>query len=236
MTDQNPSLSVVTEEIGSDPFLPMEQGGTEMYLIRHADALPAADAAVQGQYDDQPLSELGCLQSRALAARMSVLPLAAIYSSPIKRARQTASFLAASCGLAIQIEHDVREVGCPPLVSQETDGRAAAIRASLSEVETAILRSGIWSQIPGCEPSAILRARLLSAITRIANQHVGQRVAIVTHSGAINAYLAALLGVERDYFFPAANTSLSVLRVKEQRHLLVRLNDVAHLLRAGIAF
>jgi broad specificity phosphatase PhoE len=214
----------------------MEQGGTEMYLIRHADALPMIDAVVQGQYNDQPLSELGCLQSRALAARMSALLLSAIYCSPIKRARQTASFLAASCGVDIQIEHDVREVGCPPLANQESSGQAAAIRASLSEVETAILRSGIWSQIPGCEPSAILRARLLSAVTRIAKQHAGQRVAIVTHSGAINAYLAALLGLERDYFFPAANTSLSVLRVKEQHHLLLSLNDVAHLLRAGIAF
>lgn len=236
MTDTRQSQLIVTEEIVSDPFLLMEQGGTELYLIRHADALPAADAIVQGQYNDQPLSELGCLQSRALAARMSKLSLATIYCSPIKRARQTGSFLAASCGLAIQIEHDIREVECPPLASQEADGRAAAIRASLSEVETAILRSGIWSQIPGCEPSAILRARLLSAITRIAKQHTGQRVAIVTHSGAINAYLAALLGLERDYFFPAANTSLSVLRVKEQRHLLMSLNDVAHLLRAGIAF
>src|SRR5260370_23303734 len=85
-----PELSSLIES-DTDPFLSLENGSTEIYLIRHADALPGADEVVDGGYDDQPLSELGRRQSLALAERLKEIPVAAIYSSPIKRAWQTSS-------------------------------------------------------------------------------------------------------------------------------------------------
>jgi hypothetical protein len=51
----------------TDPFLRLESGGTEIYLIRHGDTLPEADEVEDGSYDAQPLSELGRRQSLALA-------------------------------------------------------------------------------------------------------------------------------------------------------------------------
>ncbi|HEX3270816.1 MAG TPA: hypothetical protein VHR15_09210, partial [Ktedonobacterales bacterium] len=52
--------------------------------------------------------------------------------------------------------------------------------------------------------------------------------------GAINAYFAAILGLQRDYFFPTANTSISVVRVKGPNTLIMALNDIAHLRVAGL--
>lgn len=227
-----PELPALIES-DADPFLSVENGSTEIYLIRHADALPGADEVVDGGYDDQPLSELGRRQSLALAERMNEVPIAAIYSSPIKRAWQTASFVGEALGLKVCVDQDLREVDLRPdphlLAHLEPEERAVAVRAYLHDIEVAALRVGIWSQIPGCEPSTTLRTRLTSVVNRIAQQHVGKRIAIVTHSGAINAYIAASLGLERDFFFPTSNASISVMRVKGKQHLLIRLNDIGHL-------
>ena len=140
------SLLIVSE---TDPFLSLESGSTEIYLIRHGDALPGTDEVADGSYDDQPLSELGRRQSLALAGRMKEMPIAAIYSSPIKRAWQTASFVGDALGLEVHVNEDLREVGLQPdprlLVHLESEERAAAVRTYLHNVELAALQVGIWS-------------------------------------------------------------------------------------------
>ena len=216
-----------------DPLLSVENGATEVYLIRHANALPAAAEVANGGYDDQSLSDLGRSQSKALAERMRKLSIAAIYSSPIKRTWQTAATVGDALGLEVQAREELREVGLAPvpahLLIGEPEERATAIHTYLRDLESVALQIGIWSQIPGSEPSQMIRGRITSAINQIVCQHLGKRIAIVTHSGAINAYIATILGLDRDFFFPADYTSISVVRVKGQHHLLIRLNDTAHL-------
>src|SRR5690242_16441618 len=98
------------EDEMADAFLSLKHGGSELYLIRHADALPGAEEVVAGGYDDQALSELGRRQAEALAARMAAVPLAAIYSSPLERAVRTARPTAERLGLEILRDHALREV------------------------------------------------------------------------------------------------------------------------------
>ena len=121
-----------TEEV-SDPFLSMKNGGTEILLIRHADALPdAAEVVLDGAYNSQALSDLGRKQARALAERPRDVSLAAIYSSPIPRAHQTALPTAEALGLEVRIDDGLREVeigrvgpDLPPGASGEDIARAA---------------------------------------------------------------------------------------------------------------
>ncbi|MDQ2831453.1 MAG: histidine phosphatase family protein, partial [Chloroflexota bacterium] len=102
ITAQSNAPTGETEEI-SDPFLSPKNGGTEILLIRHADALPdAAEVVLDGAYNSQALSELGRRQARALAERLRTTTLAAIYSSPIPRARQTAAPTAEALGLDVR--------------------------------------------------------------------------------------------------------------------------------------
>jgi probable phosphoglycerate mutase len=223
----------------NDPFLSLKSGSTEIYLIRHADALPGAEEVTQGTYDDQALSEVGRRQAQALGDRMRQIPLAAVYSSPIGRARETAGYVARALDLDVRVEPDLREVALGPIgllehTSPTADEIAAALKARLREIALVAVTSGSWSSIPGSEPSAELRARLTAAVERIASAHPGQRIAAVSHAGAINAYLAAVLGIERDYFFPTANTAISILRLNGERRMLFSLNDIGHLLAAGL--
>jgi probable phosphoglycerate mutase len=226
-------------EPGDDPFLSLKSGSTEVYLIRHADALPSAEEVTDGGYDAQALSELGRRQAEALGERMRAVPLAAVYSSPIGRARETALAVAERAGLEVTIEHDLREVALGHIgpdadEAMPAEERSRLLRERLREIAVVAVTTGKWSSIPGSEPSFALRARVTTTVDRLAGQYPGQRIAVVSHGGAINAYLAAILGIERDYFFPAANTSISVVRVQGDRHMLLTLNDIGHLRESGL--
>jgi broad specificity phosphatase PhoE len=223
-----------------DLALSPRHGGTEIYLIRHGDALPdATEVVLDAHYDSQPLSALGRRQAEALAAVLRDARLSAIVSSPIPRARQTAEPLARASGLEVQIDDDLREaeVGTvgPDLPPDATAEQASRIvRERLHRIAAIVLTTGSVSGIPGSEPSATLRARARATIARIAARYPGARVAAVSHGALINAVFASVLDIERDYFFPCANTSISILRVKGERSLLLALNDVGHLRQAGL--
>ena len=77
--------------------------------------------------------------------------------------------------------------------------------------------------------SADVRARAGEAVEDIVRLHPDEHVALVSHAGTINAYLASVLGTTRDFFFPTGNTSLSTVRFEDGRALVVRINDTAHL-------
>ena len=218
-----------------DPYLSPKRGSTEIYLIRHADALPGADEVVSGGvYDDQSISALGRRQAQALAERLATTRITAVYSSPVARARQTAAAVARVKRLEVRARDDLREVAVGPFGPDPpptaTAGEVADIlRARLNELARVILATGVWSSIAGSEDSAALRSRVTAAVERIAADHRGERIALVSHGGVINAYIAEVVHIERDYFFPCANASISVVRVNGDRRLLMGLNDVAHL-------
>jgi broad specificity phosphatase PhoE len=70
---------------------------------------------------------------------------------------------------------------------------------------------------------------MLAALDAIAARHPGERVAVVSHAGAINAALGAIASSDHDFLFPLANASVSVLRIGGGRRLLMSANDTAHL-------
>src|SRR5215831_1452114 len=84
-------------------------GVREVWLIRHADAYqglgPLADGIV-----DPPLSERGREQAARLAARLARVPLDAVWSSPLRRAVETAETIASSRGLEVRSDPRLREV------------------------------------------------------------------------------------------------------------------------------
>lgn len=238
MSDEIETTNTAQDAAEPDPFLSLKRGGTEIYFVRHGDALPGQDEVVLGDYDAQALSDLGRRQALVLAQRMLRYNPTAIYSSPTTRAAQTAQPTADVLGLTVSVDDDLREVELgvvgPESASEDPAEISRILRRRLQEIANVAIGDGKWSAIPGSEASAQLRGRMLAAVARIHAAHPGERVAVFSHGGAINAYFADLLGLERDYFFPAANTSISVARVLGEQRLLMALNDISHLREAGI--
>jgi broad specificity phosphatase PhoE len=76
-------------------------GVTTFYLVRHGETT--------GGPGDPGLAPSGVAQAEAVAAQLSVRPIAAVYSSPLRRARETAAAIAAAAGCDVEIDERLRE-------------------------------------------------------------------------------------------------------------------------------
>lgn len=221
----------------SDPFLYERSHATELFLIRHGDALPGpAEIIPSGMYNNLPLSNLGRLQARQLTERLQTLRFDAAYCSPLLRCQETAAPFLAQTGLTPTIVESIKEVRLRPSqtipIAREGDDLsdlARAIRESQRANSNRAAIEGNWDSAMEDDTSKAFRARVVEAIDMIGRQHRGQRVAIFSHGGVINVYVAEVLGLERDFFFPCANTSITVVRVHDTQRVLYILNDIAHL-------
>jgi probable phosphoglycerate mutase len=198
-------------------------GATEILLIRHGEAEPMPPSEALHPKDvDMPLSARGRQQAAAMANRLRTRGIGAIYSSPLRRTRETADALAGTTELPVTEDARLREV--------EIAGVGPVAMHDLAEIAIA---HGGWSHLPGTESSQTIRSRMTAAIDAVIAANPGARVAVVSHAGAINAYVAGLLGLKSDFFFPTGNTSISIVRARDDRRLLVSLNDIAHLERTA---
>jgi len=205
-----------------DLLLAGEPRATRLYLVRHAQSQVSAS----GKRDpDPPLSELGQEQARLVGERLARQGINAIYSSPLRRAQQTAQAIAQATGLPITTVEDLREVEVG--WAEVDSGRLAA--AEREAIRRLLAAKPSWDAFPGSEGSGPFRARIAAAIDRIVAERTGKRVAVVAHGGVIQTYVSLILGLEGDVYFYPFNASITSIRVLDDRRVLWRLNDVAHL-------
>lgn len=220
-----------------DPFLIQRANAAELYIVRHADAIPGPEEIIpSGVYDDLPLSRVGREQAQALAERLSKVGFDAIYSSPLRRCLETAAPLAESLHMTPIVIEDLKEIRLGEVRPIPKDGKDLdllyqALQARQVDIVRIAAETGNWDSIPGSEPSRVFRKRVVDAIDDIAHKHTGERVLIFAHGGVVNAYAAEVIGLEKDFFFPAANTSITVVRVAGTYRVLYILNDIAHIKR-----
>lgn len=224
-------------EFSNDPFLFQRQNAAELFLIRHGDAIPGPDEIIpSGIYDDLPLSQKGREQARAVAERLKKLSFDAAYSSPLRRCQETAAPLIEALKLPLTIVEGIKEVRLGevmplPVVKEGDD--LARLTSALQQRQMEIIRiagsTGNWDTLPESEPSKAFRQRVVTSINEIAIRHIGQRVVIFAHGGVINAYAADVLGLSKEFFFPCANTSITLVRASGATRVLYCLNDAAHL-------
>ena len=88
-----------------------------LYFVRHGQSEANVQMVISNRDLFHPLTELGRQQAEALAQSLAEVPVAAIYSSPIVRAAQTAQIVAARHGLA------GRDGGCAARTRLRDHGR-----------------------------------------------------------------------------------------------------------------
>jgi probable phosphoglycerate mutase len=151
---------------------------TTLLLARHGETDWNRELRIQGS-SDISLNELGREQARALAGELADVPLDAIYSSDLSRARETAEAVAATHGLDVRLDPRLRE-------------RAFGSWEGLTRDDIATLPDG--SRHDG-ESDEEVRARVLEAVQAIADAHPGRQVLVVAHGGALNTLWHHALGV-----------------------------------------
>jgi probable phosphoglycerate mutase len=176
-------------------------------------------------WTDVPLSPAGEEQARSLGVRMAAEPpAAALYSSPLRRARDTAEVVGRSIGLPVQLRDDLREIACG-----EADGLPLReVRARFAEVWLRHRRQddpdARW---PGGESYAEFRARVLLETAWISARHPGSSALVVTHAGVISQILGWVQGLPASRWgdWRPGNCSLTEIVWQPGRVELVRFDD-----------
>ncbi len=193
----------------------------QLLLIRHALPLRVDDA---GGPADPALSTTGLEQAERLAVGLAGEAIDAVWSSPMRRARETSGPLAGALGLDVTVDDDLaefdRELSFYVPMEQirgTDDPRWAQLVEEWSSAETEADRRAF-------------RAKVVAAVERVVAASPGQRVAVVCHGGVINAYLSHILDIERTLFFEPDYTSVNrVLASRAGHRQLVSANETPHL-------
>ena len=191
-------------------------------LIRHAMHTDYGHRFT-GRTDGVRLSPAGEEQARSLAERLGDVELAAIYASPRERCRATASFLAASRSLEVEIAPDLDEIDLGDWTGREIDslrGDPAFDRWN-TERSTAAPPNG--------EPFAAVAERSHALARALAAKHADTIVALATHQDVIKALVATCLGLSLDHVlrFDIGPASVSRLVLGDWGAKLLTLNEWA---------
>jgi broad specificity phosphatase PhoE len=202
---------------------------TRLILVRHGEIIANREYRYIGSRDDA-LSSHGETQAEQLAEALSILPVAAVYSSPLQRAYLTALPIAARHNLEVQTVDDLREVSFGAW-----EGLSQAEVLARSPEDAQHLRD--WEKNmalapPEGESFEAMRERVCVCVERLAQQHPDQTIVLVTHVGPIKVLLCTALGAPtstafRIFLDPA---TISVVDWHNAEHATVRLvNSHAHL-------
>jgi probable phosphomutase (TIGR03848 family) len=187
-----------------------------MLLVRHG-RTPTTGQVLPGRTRGLHLSDEGRRQAEALAGRLAEWGgrapargrVAAVYASPMERARETAAPLAEALGLGVQVERGLNECDFG-----EWTGRTLKELAKTPEWTT-VQRYPSGFRFPGGESFAAMAARMADTVAALCARHRGRVVVAVSHADPIKAAVADALGTHLDLFqriviAPCSLTAISV--------------------------
>jgi 2,3-bisphosphoglycerate-dependent phosphoglycerate mutase len=200
---------------------------TQIIAVRHGETAWNVENRIQGQLDI-PLNETGRWQAqrvaRALAARD---PIAALYSSDLLRAWETAMSIADTTHLSVQTDEGLRERGFGIFQGKtytqiETDWPADSLRWRRRDPD--------WAPPEG-ESLVDFRTRVLDTVQSLAARHVGQQIAVVAHGGVMDILYRAAAGLElqEPRTWMLGNAAINRLLWTTRGFTLVGWADTSHL-------
>jgi 2,3-bisphosphoglycerate-dependent phosphoglycerate mutase len=196
----------------------------ECWLVRHGESTWNAVGRFQGGLD-APLSPRGHAQAAALAAGLSATRFDALYTSPLRRARDTAL----ACGTAVGLDpvpvDGLREVGLGDWEGLTLD----TVRAQQGDHYGRWLDAPVDHPPPGGESMASLAERVRAALDALSRRHADGRVLVVSHGGAISSALCAWLGRPLNAIWSLRLDNASVTRVVLPAGHLLGWNETGHL-------
>lgn len=193
----------------------------ELMLIRHA--RPHRVELAAGEAADPGLDEVGGAQAGRLAAWLAEESIDALYSSPLRRALETAKPLADALGLETVVEDGLAEYD-----------RGLSFYIPLEELRSSgdprweMMMADYWAA-EKVDPAAFIETVVMT-FERLIESHAGERVVAVCHGGVINVYLAHVLGTRDSMFFLPEYTGVArVLASRDGVRSIRSLNEAAHL-------
>ena len=201
-----------------------------LLAIRHGETEWSRERRYAGSRDIS-LSAEGRRQCDALAKTLGPLPIAALYASPLARARESAAPIAVAQGLDVILESDFREMSFGDWEGLTRDEVARGFPEDY----------GLWRNAPerfsrpGSEPLAAVADRVMRGLAELRATHRGETIVLVSHAVVTRLIVLAALGLgpERLWSVDASPASISEIEYRDDWATVHRVNTVAHLEDGG---
>jgi probable phosphoglycerate mutase len=195
---------------------------TLVLLVRHG-VTATTGVVLPGRRPGLHLSDAGRRQAEALAQRLGALPrLAAVYTSPLERARETAAPIARARRLRPRVERGLLEIDI---------GAWAGLRIARARRRRewkAVQQHPSGFRFPGGESFVEMQARVTETLQRLVTRHRGRAVVAVSHADPIKAAVAHAVGMPLDLFqrLVIGPASLTALGYGTAAPVLLTLNSL----------
>lgn len=201
-----------------------------VYLIRHGatEHNLAHPPRLQGRRLNAPLAPQGQWQAERTAQLLAQVPLAAVYTSPLLRARQTAERIAQPHQAPVHPLEELIEVD----VGRWEGWDWSAIREKDPHAYHLFEADAGQYGYPEGESFLQVQQRAVAALRRIVPAHLGQSIAVVAHNVVNRCLLAYVLGIPVSQYrrITQDNCGVSLLRVQGESFKVIILNTIFHLL------
>jgi broad specificity phosphatase PhoE len=192
-----------------------------LYFARHGQSEANTRHIISNRERPLGLTSLGGEQAKTLAKNWSDVPIRAIFSSPVFRARETADILSASLGIPYQVTEALREYDCGILEDQYDE---ESWRLHRQYFEDWTLRQNYLSKPEGGECFEDIRNRFVPFIEGLIRNHVYQdtHILLIGHGGLFLLMLPLIL-TNIDHTFAVSHglhNAEYVLAEQEQRKLI----------------
>lgn len=193
---------------------------TVVLLIRHAQT-DAVGEWLAGRREDIPLNPVGRAQSERLRARLASTDLAAVYSSPMQRAIETAAPLARERGLRVVPHLDLMEIDFGDWTGERFDALDTDARW------TRFNRVRSMATIPHGERAIDVQARIVRVLEEARLTHPNATVAFVTHADVVRLAVLHVVGAPIDLIhrFEITPASITGLALGDDHPTLLYVNE-----------
>ncbi len=203
----------------------------KLILVRHAESTWNKSNRVQG-IKNPKLSNKGRRQSQLLAEKFNGMKFDAVYSSPLKRAYDTAKILVKNMSYKtyktyISTVEDLQEIKLGVWEGMTIN----QVRQKYKELYAQWYQKPVEVKIPGAETVLEFRDRVVNVLDGIRAKHPDQEVLVVTHGGVITLYLAHLLEMDlnRLWSISLKNAAVTIISFCENFPCVLVFNDTCHL-------
>ena len=201
------------------------------YFLRHGETAWNAEGRFCGS-TDVPLSDVGRRQAQLLAQRLKTILVDALYSSPLRRALDTARLIGQAVGRNPVVDHRLAELNYGAWEGM-TFGE-------INRVTPNAYRA--WDADPGnlSPPEGESGVQLIERVTPflgdVAQRHQPGNVVVVCHKTVCRLLACHIMGVPLSEYrrrVPMENAALNTFEIREGRWHVVALNDTSHLSSPG---
>lgn len=196
-----------------------------LYLLRHAENPANLNGEFSYKYIDYSLTPHGRWQAQQAAEYFKDKRLDEIYSSPLKRAEETAAIISEAVDVPVTTMEQFREINVGRLERQPPSEKNHHLYDRI--MEDWLVHQKPETRFPGGEDYPTLLARIEEGLRAIVANKTGRRILLVAHGGIFVATIRALCGnAHNDTIVDYHNCGISELRIGLQHgHLAARLQQ-----------